>query len=224
MQLRRDAELEVEVERVVVRLERPRRSAARLLRLVQRRRLHLEVRAHRGSAGSSRRSGALHERLAHARRGDEVEVALPVPLLDVGEPVPLLRQGPHRLREDREAGRLERELARLRARGRRARRRCLRCRAACRSRSLAPSRSFLSQTCSSPAASLILRNAALPNGRTARTRPAIDQAPGSFSDLLRGRVAVPLARSFERWSGRWPLPYGFTPSARSASAFFRDAR
>ena len=52
----------------------------------------------------------------------------------------------------------------------------------------------MSQTCSSPAASLILRNAALPNGRTARTRPAIDQAPGSLSISSAGAVAVPLAQ------------------------------
>ena len=48
-------------------------------------------------------------------RHREVDVALPVALLDVGEAVPLLRQGTHRLRQDREARRLERELARLRA-------------------------------------------------------------------------------------------------------------
>ena len=45
VQLRRDAELQVEVERVVVRLEGPGRGAARLLRLVQGRRLDLEVAA-----------------------------------------------------------------------------------------------------------------------------------------------------------------------------------
>src|SRR5512142_2419556 len=43
VELGRDAELQVEAERVVVGLERPRRRAARLLGLVQGGRLHLEV-------------------------------------------------------------------------------------------------------------------------------------------------------------------------------------
>ena len=114
VQLGGDAELQIDVEGVVVRLEGPRRGAARLLRLVERRRLDLDEAAPVEEAADGRDDPRpLLEHLAHALRDDHVHVALPVALLDVGEPVPLLRQRPHRLREDGEARRLDRELAGL---------------------------------------------------------------------------------------------------------------
>ena len=57
--------------------------------------------------------GALHEDLAHAGRDHQVDVALPVALLHVGEAVPLLRERADGLGEDGEGGRLHGQLAGL---------------------------------------------------------------------------------------------------------------
>ena len=57
---------------------------------------------------------ALDEHVARLRVGDEVDVALPVALLLVGQAVELLRQRPQRLREQAHAVALDRQLAGLR--------------------------------------------------------------------------------------------------------------
>ncbi len=95
-------------------LEGLRGGAARLLRLVERRRLHLEEAAAVEEPPDGRDDPRpLAEDLADPRRHDEVDVPLPVALLDVGEPVPLLGERAHRLREDGEGPRLDRQLAGL---------------------------------------------------------------------------------------------------------------
>mmetsp|Transcript_33070 Transcript_33070/g.103929 ORF Transcript_33070/g.103929 Transcript_33070/m.103929 type:complete len:329 (-) Transcript_33070:921-1907(-) len=89
VELRRDPQREVEAEGVVVRLERLRLCAARLR--VEARRLDLEEAAlvevppEVGRDARARGEGG-----AHARVDDHVEVALPVPLVDVGQPLPLV--------------------------------------------------------------------------------------------------------------------------------------
>ena len=114
-----DAQLEVEPERVVVGLEGAGRGAAGLLRLVQRRGLHLQVAALVEEApDGGDDAGPLLEGLLHPGGGHQVEVALAVALLDVGQAVPLLGQGPDGLGEDGEGGRLHGELAGLGAGGR----------------------------------------------------------------------------------------------------------
>ena len=106
------------VERVVVRDERPRRRAAD--ERVHRRRLDLEEaalvedRAQRAHDVAPRA-----EDVGDRRVRDEVDVALAVAQLDVGQAVPLLGQRAVRLREQAHASRLDRELAAL-ARGERA--------------------------------------------------------------------------------------------------------
>ena len=101
-----DAQEEIHVERVVVRDERPRHGPAgdRL----HHRGLDLDVAAlveeaaHRGD-----HRAAHHEDAAHLGVREQVEVALAVAGLDVGEPVPLLRRRQQRLREQRELADLD---------------------------------------------------------------------------------------------------------------------
>src|SRR5512133_2948490 len=91
-----------------------RRGAAGLLGLVEGRRLDLQVPArveHPPDRLDDPRP--LDEDVADAGRDEEVDVALAVALLDVGEAVPLLGQRPERLGEDGEGGGLHRQLARL---------------------------------------------------------------------------------------------------------------
>ncbi len=111
VQLGGDAQLEVEAEGVVMGLERAGRGAAGLLRLVEGRGLDLEVAALvEEPADGGDDAGPLLEGVPDPRRGHQVEVALPVALLDVGQAVPLLGQRPDGLREDGEGGRLHGEL------------------------------------------------------------------------------------------------------------------
>jgi hypothetical protein len=88
VQLRRDAQEELHVQRVVVRDERPRRRAAG--DGLQQRRLHLEEAAPLQEGPQVRDDGRARAEAQEARRvGDEVHVALPVARLDVREAVPL---------------------------------------------------------------------------------------------------------------------------------------
>ena len=103
VQLGGDAQLERDVERVVVRLEGARRRAARLLRRVEDGRLHLDELAlveEAAHPGDELRPAA--EGLAHFGIGGEIDVALAVAGLDVAQTVPLLRQRPQRLGDELE--------------------------------------------------------------------------------------------------------------------------
>jgi hypothetical protein len=112
-QLRRDAQVHIHAQRVVVRLERPRHRAAgdRL----HHRRLDLEVAVgvHR-VAQRVDHFRAHRERAARFRRDDQVDVALAVAHLLVGEPVELLRQWAQRLDEQPQPGCVNRQLALVR--------------------------------------------------------------------------------------------------------------
>ena len=114
IQLGRDPQVEIHVERVVMRDERPRERAAgdRL----HHRRLDLEVAA-RGHELADRRDDAAARLEDAARVGidDEIEIALPVADLDVGQAVPLLRQRQQALRQEVQPRRPDRELVGLRA-------------------------------------------------------------------------------------------------------------
>ena len=91
VQLRRDAQEEIHVEGVVMRDERPRRGAAG--QRLHHRRLDLDEVARREEGADALDDARAHdEHLAHLRIGDQIEVALPVARLDVGQSVPLLRQ------------------------------------------------------------------------------------------------------------------------------------
>ena len=109
-QLRRDAQVEVEIERVVVGLERPRRGTAG--DDVHHRRLDLEEAVVLEEAAQRRHQP--RPRLEHLPRlgvGDEVEVALAVARLDVGQAVELLRQRAQRLGEQDDVVDEQRQLA-----------------------------------------------------------------------------------------------------------------
>ena len=111
VELRRDAQIEIDVERVVMGLERPGRGAAR--DHLHHRRLDLQE-----AAGVEKLADSLDDACPHLEHparllvGGEVEVALAVAGLDVGQAVPLLGQRPHRLREHLEVVHLERQLPR----------------------------------------------------------------------------------------------------------------
>ncbi len=88
VELRCDAEEEVDVESVVVRDEWTRRGAAG--DGLHHRRLHFdEAMAVEPVADVLHDLGPRHERLLHVIVDDEIDVALPVALLHVGESVPL---------------------------------------------------------------------------------------------------------------------------------------
>ena len=114
MQLGRDAQGELHVERVVVRDERPRRGATGHARAAPASR----PRRSRGRRGTRRMAAIDREAdLEDAARvvvGDEVDVALAEARVDVGEAVPLVGQRPQRLREQLERVHLHGELALLR--------------------------------------------------------------------------------------------------------------
>ena len=89
VQLGGDAQVEVALELVVVRDERPRQGAA--VERLQHRRLDLDEAALvQEPADGGDDAGALDEDLARVVVDDEVEVALAVAGLDVGEAVELL--------------------------------------------------------------------------------------------------------------------------------------
>ena len=110
IELDRDAQVEVAVELVVVRGERPRHGAA--VQRLQDRRLDLDEAALvEEAADGADHVRALDEALLDLVVDDEVEVAAAVARLHVGEAVELLRQRTQRLGEQAEVVNLERELA-----------------------------------------------------------------------------------------------------------------
>src|SRR3954451_22416265 len=110
VELDRDAEVEVALQRVVVRREGPRDAAAvdRLEhgRLALDEAARVEERAHRGDDLRAR-----HEELARLFVGDEVELAMAEASLDVREPVVLLGRRAQRLGQQLVGLEPERELA-----------------------------------------------------------------------------------------------------------------
>ena len=90
-QFKRDAQVEVGAERVVMRHERPRGRAAR--DAFEHRRFHLE-KIPFGERATDARDDAAAQHQARAGLGvdDEVEVALTINLLGVGQAVPLFRE------------------------------------------------------------------------------------------------------------------------------------
>ena len=112
VQLGRDPHVEVEVERVVVGLERLRRRAAD--DPVQHRRLHLEEAARVEEAADAAHDRApLAEHLAHLGVDHQVDVALAVADLRVRQAVKFLGQRPRRLGQDPHALGHDGQLARL---------------------------------------------------------------------------------------------------------------
>ncbi len=112
IQLRRDAQVHVHVERVVMRLERPRRRAAR--DGLQHRRLDFEE-VHRVEeiAQVAQDAVARDEDAAALLVDDEIHVALPITRVDVGHAMPLVGQRPQRLDQHAQFFHAHRELARL---------------------------------------------------------------------------------------------------------------
>ncbi len=112
IQLRRDAQEHVHVERVVMRLEGPRGGAAR--DGLQHRRLDFEE-IHRVEkiAQVAQHAVAGDEDVAALLVDDEVHVTLPVTRVDVGHAMPLVRQRPQRLDQHAQFFDAHRELAGL---------------------------------------------------------------------------------------------------------------
>ena len=116
VELGRDAHVEIEIERVVVRHERPRRRAAE--DRVHHRRLDLEEAARVEEAPDRAHDrGALAEDLAHVGVHHQVDVALAVADLDVLQAVPLLGQRARRLGQDDRLVGQDRQLAGAREHG-----------------------------------------------------------------------------------------------------------
>ncbi len=126
VQLRRDAQVQIHVERVVMRDERPRHRAAGD-RLHHRRLDFEEVHRIEEVAQVLHDARARLEHLRALRADDQVDVALAIAHLLVGQPVPLVGQRPQRLHQQPQLLGAHRELAGLgleqRALRRRARRR-----------------------------------------------------------------------------------------------------
>ena len=98
VQLGRDPQVQLGVERVVVRDERARGRASR--NWMEHRRLDLVETP--SPKGRSDRGNGLETNVEHPTRvvvGDEIHVPLPIARVGVGEPVPLLGQRAQRLRQ-----------------------------------------------------------------------------------------------------------------------------
>ena len=114
IQLGGDPQIQIDVERVVMRPERTRHRAAR--NRLHHRRLDLEVAARIEELAQRREHLAAHlEHLARLGIHDQIQIALAVANLDVRQPVPLLGQRHVALREELEARRPDRQLVRARA-------------------------------------------------------------------------------------------------------------
>jgi hypothetical protein len=112
VELRRDPEDRGHVERVVMGDERSCDRAAG--NRLHHRRLDLEIAARRHElADGGDDLAACLEHPSRLRVDDEIEIALPVADLDVGEPVPLLRQRQQALRQKMQARGPDRELVGL---------------------------------------------------------------------------------------------------------------
>ena len=113
VELRRDAEVEVHPERVVVGLERLGGSTSR--NRLHHRGLHLEEAALLEEASDlPHEETPLAEGLARGGIGDQVEVALAVAGLGILHAVPLVRKRTERLGEHLQTGHLDARLARAR--------------------------------------------------------------------------------------------------------------
>ena len=114
MELGGNAQVAFLVKRIEMRNERLSRSAA--LNGLQNRRFnfHIAVRLH-VTAERGKDGGALAEGVAHVFVHDEVDIALAVTGLFIGEAVELLGQRTHSLRKQRKGARSDGELAALRA-------------------------------------------------------------------------------------------------------------
>ena len=114
VQLRRDPQVEIDIERVVMRDERTRRGAA--VERLHHRRLHFDEAA-RFQLPAQRRddSRARDEDLAHVGIGDQIQIALAVARLHVFQAVPLLRHGEQRLAEELQLLRVDAQFAGARA-------------------------------------------------------------------------------------------------------------
>ena len=113
IQLRRDAHVELHVERVVMRDERPRQRAAG--HRLHHRRLDLDEAQGVEEAPDGRDD--LRARLEHVARvgiDDQIQVPLAIADLDVLQAVPLLRQRQQALREEGDRRGPDRQLVRLR--------------------------------------------------------------------------------------------------------------
>ena len=114
VQLRGDAQVEIDIQRIVVRHEGPRRRAA--VQRLHHRRFHLDESARfQLPPQRSDQARARHEHLAHRGIGDQVQIALAVTRLHILQAVPLLRHGKQRLREELEPLHVNAQLARARA-------------------------------------------------------------------------------------------------------------
>ena len=112
VQLRRDAQVELHVERVVLGDERPCRGAAG--DRMHHRRLDFEIAAaHEEIADALDDLRTLDEHVARGCVGDEVHIPLAVPLLLIGHAMEFLRQRPQRLREQADIRHPDRQLAGL---------------------------------------------------------------------------------------------------------------
>ena len=113
VQLRRDAQVELHVERVVVRDERPRERAAG--NRLHHRRLDLEIaaRGHELADRRRRRGCAISNTRRESGIDDQIEIALAIADLDVGQAVPFLGQRHEALGEEVQARRPDRQLVGL---------------------------------------------------------------------------------------------------------------
>ena len=99
IQLGRDAQVKIDIERVVMRDEGPRRGAA--VNGLQHRRLHFQEAA-RFQLAAQRRDDlrARDEHLADFGIGDQIEITLAVARLDIFQAMPLFRHREQRLGEE----------------------------------------------------------------------------------------------------------------------------
>src|SRR5260370_5809441 len=110
MELGRNPQIEVDVEGVVMSHERLCRSAPG--DRVKHRRLDLDVAALGEMAADRRyRPAAPEQRVAALRVHDQVEIALAIAQLDIGQPMIFFGQGAQRLRENRNIRGVDRKLA-----------------------------------------------------------------------------------------------------------------
>ena len=179
MQFGSDPQIEIDVERVVMGNERFCRGAPGYR--VQHRRLDFEIAA-RDEAAAHRSDDPAPpaQRLAALRVHDQVEIALAIAQLDIGQAVVLLWQRPQGLGENRERGRIDGQLAARRPADQTLRRRSdRRCRAGAATASASePSRSRWQKIWILPEASC--RSMNMPLLRIARMRPAT-RTRSSFS-------------------------------------------
>jgi hypothetical protein len=114
VQLRRDPQVQVDVQRVVMRDERTRRRPA--IQRLHHGRFHFhEVVAFQLAAQRRDYAAARQEDLAHFRVRDQIQIALPVARLHIFQAVPLLRHGEQRLRQVLQVLHMHAQLARARA-------------------------------------------------------------------------------------------------------------